>query len=69
MLKKPPTSPRHILASKMFPRDKVMPFPYTSCCCNKMLCVIDVMSSCCDHCLEKTLKYSFVVTQGNCKQS
>ena len=46
-----------------------MYLPCAGRCCNGVFCVVNVLSSCCNYCLEKNLKCNLVVTQDNCKQS
>ena len=67
MPKEPSTSRHYCLASRVFSRGRIMSLPYTSCRRNGVSCVVDVVSGRCNCCLEKNIKCSLVVTQGDCE--
>ena len=69
MPKEPSTSCRYCLAFRVSARGKIMFFPCAGCRRNRMFCMFNVMFGRCGCCLEKNLKYSLVIIQGDCKRS
>ena len=67
MLKEPSTIRCLRLASQIAARGKVMSLSCAGCRRTGASCVVDAVSGCYGRCLEKNLKCSLVVTQGDCK--
>ena len=67
MPKKLSTSRRICLASSVAARGRKMSKSCLGCRRVDADCLVDVLSDCCSCCIEKNLKCSLLVTQGNCQ--